>query len=279
MVTIVERFLFSNFSKMPAPVRVFTYLFLLLVFTYLLLVPRFINGKLVVESPNGGARPYRGGVLQMHSDGRVMKFTVNEQGYWSIPIVSLVPQTVRVEVLHVDADAWFPVDITVTQLWTHDVIHVVVRSEPPGVQLVSRPRAQTSLAGLGRWLPAMTTASAGELELPAAARQHPMDPITQRQIEQDVLRVVTEITGRPADLQSRFSGAGAPSYERRIAIVQQLETRFKLVIPDDHWAHLSTVGQLVDYVQKRTAYRRWQGDSSRDLGRKPSADPRPVFKR
>jgi hypothetical protein len=279
MVTIVERFLFSNFSRMPVPVRVFTYLFLLFVFTYLLLVPRFINGKLVVESPTGGARPYRGGVLQMHSDGRVMKFTVNEQGYWSIPIVSLLPQTVRVEVLHVDADAWFPVDITVKQLWTQDVINVAVKSDPAGVRLVSRPRSDTLLAGLGDWLRIVTTATAGELELPASARQQAMDPAAQHRVEQDVLRVVTHITGRPADLQSPLTGTGAPSYERRIAIVQQIETRFKLLIPDDHWAHLNTVGELVDYVQKRAAYQRWQGDSSRDLGRRPGSDPRPVFKR
>src|SRR5262245_16853234 len=71
MLTGLEQFLFGNFKRMPAGVRVVAYLFFLFLFGYLTVVPRFVNGQLVIASKNGGARPYRGGELAMHVDGRV----------------------------------------------------------------------------------------------------------------------------------------------------------------------------------------------------------------
>ena len=55
---VIEDFLIKNFAKMLLTVRVSTYLFLLFLYAYLLLVPRFINGELLVQSASGGFIPY-----------------------------------------------------------------------------------------------------------------------------------------------------------------------------------------------------------------------------
>jgi acyl carrier protein len=298
MITVLERFLFSNFNKMPAAVRVVTYLLVLSLFSYLLLVPRFINGKLVVESKTGGYKPYRAGILQMHIEGRVLKFKVNEEGYWSVPNVSLLPHTVRIEVLHVDADEWFPVYLKWNQLWTRDVFHVAISTDPPGIKLLAAgargglpSRMVAALAGPIGLAPSL--ASAAELQLPANLPPPARDVRTLQRIEADVFHTISDVTGiDPREIKASYplTGKRAPSYSQRIEIIDRLERRFGLRIPDEHWTYLNTAGELVDYVQKRLAYRLYgRSPQQRDLQNKePIGRPapqlrgieeRPVFKR
>jgi hypothetical protein len=273
MLTGLEQFLFGNFKRMPSAVRVFTYLFLLTLFAYLTVVPRFVNGQLVIASKNGGSKPYRGGELAMHVAGRVFKFKANEDGYWSVPVISLLPHTVRVQVYLVDADEWYPVDFRWLDLWTHDAFRLAVITNPPGVGIVSArasagpSRIRAALARAAQWL--VPDAVAGVLQVPPDARASSAE---LSRVQREVVTAVGQVTGRDAgDITSGFplTGASAPSYVQRIEIIGRLERVFSVRIPDEHWNFLMNVGELVDYLQKRVAYRSPAGAPTQ----------RPVFKR
>jgi acyl carrier protein len=273
MLTGLEQFIFRNFKRMPPGVRVFTYLFLLILFAYLTVVPRFVNGQLVIASGNGGSRPYRGGELAMHVDGRVFKFRANEDGYWSVPVISLLPHTVRVHVYLVDSDEWYPVDFSWLDQWTHDAFRLAVTANPPGVGVVSArasagpSQIRVALARAVRWL--VPDAAAGVLQVPPDARASAEE---LSRVQREVVKTVSQVTGRDAgDITPGFPlvGASAPSYVQRIEIVGRLERTFSVRIPDEHWNFLLNVGELVDYLQKRVAYRSPAGEPTQ----------RPVFKR
>src|SRR5437016_11897166 len=134
---MLEDFLIKNFAKMPLTVRVSTYLFLLFLYAYLLLVPRFINGELLVQSASGGFIPYRSGEIRMVVEGRVFKFKANEDGVWSAPIVSRLPHTVKMGVYVVDADAFLDMEFSWAQLWTRDLFRIIISGEPPTVKIAS----------------------------------------------------------------------------------------------------------------------------------------------
>ena len=296
MLTGIEQFLFGNFKKMPLPVRVFTYLFVLFLFAYLLLVPRFINGAMEVVSKSGGRKPYRAGELHMHVEGRVFKFKVNEEGYWSVPIVSLLPHPVQIKVHHVDADEWFPVDFKWSELWTRDLFQVTITNDPPGVKLLSANTAGAAflfraLASLRGWVGTNPPAVlAGELQI-SPKLSVPGDPGMLRMVETEVVRTVSDVTRRNIrEIGPTFplTGASAPRYSERIEIIDTLERKFKLRIPDEHWNYLNNVGELVDYIQKRELYRRSsprkepEGSPREPLERerlKPVEPDRPIFKR
>ena len=88
----------KKFSEMPLWVQIITYFVLLALYVYLFLCPRFVNGQMVVKTGHGGLIPYRGVDLQISVEGRVLKFKTNESGYWSIPVVSMLPDSIRLQV-------------------------------------------------------------------------------------------------------------------------------------------------------------------------------------
>ena len=60
MLSFLKKMIFEKFPEMPLPVRVFTYLAVLFLFIYLMLIPRFIDGQVIFKDPAGGVIPYRG---------------------------------------------------------------------------------------------------------------------------------------------------------------------------------------------------------------------------
>lgn len=290
MGTFVEDFLIRNFSRMPLPVRVFTYLFVLFLFTYLLLAPRFINGELIVQNKSGGFTPYRSGELKMIAEGRVFKFKVNEEGVWSAPIISRLPHTVEMQIYVVDADSYFPVKFRWADLWTRDSFKLLISGEPPGVRLVSAgdgTRFPVNIVMALRRLTSLASSSAlaGVLELPPNLKSTPLDPSESKRIREKVFLTISQVTGkdvREINLQLPLTGPSAPSFVQRIQIIERLEREFGFKIPDEHWNYLTTVGQLVDYVQKRQLWLRQQKSAAPSPASKPrttTIPPRPVFKR
>ncbi len=232
----------------------------------------------------------------MHVEGRVFKFKVNEEGYWSVPVVSLLPHTVQIKVHHVDADEWFPVDLKWSELWTRDLFQVTITNDPPGVKLVSAKTGKRGfpykvLAVLGERIGIQnSTVLAGELQLPPKLSV-PRDPKMLKMIEAEVVGTVSKVTGR--DIQEidptfPLTGASAPRYSERIEIIDTLERKFNFRIPDEHWIYLNTVGELVDYIQKKDLYRRslpakeLEGSPREPSERerlRPVEPDRPIFKR
>ena len=88
----IPKFLFDQYVHLPGPIRTVMYIAFFLVFVYLLTLPRFLDGQLIVRDANsGGLLPYRGVDLQMQVEGRPYKFRSNEEGFFSVPIVGRWP--------------------------------------------------------------------------------------------------------------------------------------------------------------------------------------------
>jgi len=278
----LEKILFENFRQMPMPVRIFVYLFLLFVFTYLLLLPRFIEGKLVYKSALGGEHPYRGADLQMRVAGRTIKFKSDEDGYWSAPVLSRIPEKVDIELHHSDQDTWSTLTFDAREIWrlslSDKVFKYEVSSNPLGVKRVMfaghdqslEKGKRTDFGLLTIFKPA--TALAGALEIPRSPQPSlgiPMPRLTppvptpvlpcstgsQERLMPGVKEAVYSALSRfvPEGQISPELSLSAPStsYFQRIDIITMLENKYKLRIPDEHWTNLNTVGELVQYMNTR----------------------------
>lgn len=238
---IIERF----FDKMPQWVQVSTFLVLLFLCVYLYLVPTFANGQLVAITESGGRVPYRGADMAMHVGGRNLKFKTNEIGYWSIPVVSRFPGKIRINIYHEDQRAWYPIVLGWMDLWSSDFEIRISNQEPYfDVELVDN----TQETGL------INQAHSAELIIPEDILSRTQDSRLEANIRTQVYGVMAE--NMKTDLsrindQIPFSAAGGASYINRIQIIGELEQQFDLVIPDEHWRSIDTVGSLVDYVYKR----------------------------
>jgi acyl carrier protein len=291
MLNFFEKILFEKFPEMPAFVRVLTYLIMLVLFVYLLLVPKFTDGHLSIKDPTTGRSiDYRGAELRMNVEGRTYKFTANEDGYWSIPIVSKLPEGIEFEVHDVDNDMWHPVKLSLLQVWQKGPHKLEITNNPPSIKIVSSVDT-SKLApwisyALSQWLPIKATqALAGEVQLPPNAMALSLTSAEKARIRSSVIDVVSKITGkRPNEIRSDYSLTGdkAPTYVQRIQIIEALEKEFNLMIPDEHWKSLETIGQLIDYVEKRQIILKSKQGLPKDWqGIQQSFPPeeRPKFKR
>jgi len=291
MLNFLEKILFEKFSEMPAFVRVLTYLIMLVLFVYLLLVPKFTDGHLAIKDPTTGRSiDYRGAELRMNVEGRTYKFTANEDGYWSIPIVSKLPEGIEFEVHDVDNDIWYPVKLSLLQVWQKGPHKLEITDNPPSIKIVSSvdsgKLAPWFSYAFSHWLSIKSTqALAGELQLPPNAMVLSLTSAEKARIRSSVIDVVSKITGkRPNEIGPDYSltGEKAPTYVQRIQIIEALEKEFNLMIPDEHWSSLDTTGQLIDYVEKRQIILKSKQDLPKDWqGIQQSFPPeeRPKFKR
>ncbi len=309
MLRYIENFLFRQFPNQPLWVRVLTYLALLSVFIYLVLIPRFIDGQLVVKDEStGGLVPYRGASIQLQVDGRDYKFTSNESGYFSIPIVSRLPEPVEFQVFHVDKAQWFKVTLTALEAWGARSRTIEISNSAPFVKIASSAGRddQSALAHLLSRLtiPGIPNAEAGTLVLPDV----PPSPPVPAQLGQEnapgqgalsspqsesarirdiVIRAISTVTGKqPNQIGDNFplSGAEGPTYVDRIKIIEEIESQIILKIPDEHWKAIENVAQLVNYIQQRNLlqqrYPNLKGGPSDwpSIQQSVPSDQRPVFK-
>ncbi len=290
MLTFFEKMLFEKFPGMPLPVRVFTYLFVLFLFAYLMLIPRFIDGQVVFKNPEGGMVPYRGAEILMHTEGRDYKFTTNEYGYVSIPVVSSLPESLEVRVHNVDLDKEFPVKFTALQIWKNGTQRLVMSNA--NVSIAAGEGNFDAAPGTSHWtgIFGSSQAHAGVLQLPKNITSQPTTQPEEMHIRNTVISAVSRVTGKQPnaiDNNSPLTGNGSPTYMQRIQIINELEKTFGFIIPDEHWKSMVNVGQLVDYIQKREILqkntqksraknipRNWQ-----DIQQSLPPEQRPVFKR
>ncbi len=130
----IFKILIDALRFMPPWVRNVTYLTFLLVAVYLALGPRLITGQVVAKTEDGGLVPYRGVDIQYQVAGHVLRFTTNEFGYWAIPVVDRLPNSIEIQILHKDEGAWFPIKIRYADIWFND-FRIVVADEAPLVRL------------------------------------------------------------------------------------------------------------------------------------------------
>lgn len=253
----IARFVQGAYSKLP-PWAQTTVFFVLLGFSiYLYVAPRFINGQIVASEENGGFLPYRGVEIQTHIQGRVLKFQSSEDGFWSVPLVSLFPMSLRIQVKHEDQGTWHEVVLNASQIWSNDV-RIWVTNEPPYVrpEVLSTPEEDRLLGRLGRIIKGflISTANAAELRLPDTVRNKPITDVSRQKLSSVVFQLLSNITGKDAtEIDGRFAlkGRSAPTYVQRIRLISTLEKRLEIGIPDDHWRSMQTASELVDYLFNR----------------------------
>lgn len=261
-MSAIESFLFERFGKMPLAVRVVTYLVLLALFVYLVLVPKFIDGRIVVKDPQtGGVLPYRGGKIQMQIEGRPYKFTANEDGYWSIPRVSMLPGVIKLQVFHEDNQQWFDVELGTWNSMANRECELVISPDKPFVRLAATGAGMSTLmsapgAAVSNLAAAlMPDAHAAELSVPRQDGAELPSP-SREQIHAAVIAALSAATGKPAasigaDLP--FTAEAGFPYVAKLRAIDDLERKLALRIPDDHWTELRTVGELVDYTARLAA--------------------------
>lgn len=255
------KFFIEAFSKMPSWVRVVTWFALLFLVVYLYVSPRFINGQMVVLLDNGGTVEYRGATLRTQVEGRGLKFKTNEDGYWSVPVVSRMPfQAIHLQVYHEDAKAWYDVDIDGATVWSSVLgakeIRLQVSSNPPSVK-------QTVLAQRGRLhgLAQAVMRAAGSV---AWAQQPEAEEAKagKKQIASRLSAIIAKEAGAErskAGPEYRLTGKGAPSYPQKLSIIKATEKEFSVKMPDEAWQAMSTAGDLAEYVyQEKQKTRRKQ---------------------
>ncbi len=262
MFTNIEKILVSKFDQMPVAVRVITYLIILLLFVYLILSPKFIDGKIVAKVDSGGYLDYRDTQIRISMEGRQFEVSTTNKGYWSIPLMSLIPHKVVLDVLHQDKKVWYPVIIKATEILSHRIqgkdFRIVIDKNDPYVFLETRNINSTfplkileAIVQLFGFKP--STAYAGELNLPPSMWRTP-DPFQENYIRETVFNTVSKFTGVPTVLITEefplFSNS-TTTYIQQIQIVNSIENEFKFIIPDEHWKNLESVAEIVDYVQKR----------------------------
>ena len=255
-------FLETKFDAMPKWVRVSTYLILLGMTVYLYLAPRFVTGQIVARTEAGGFVPYRGVAIQTQVEGHTLKFTTNEDGYWTIPIVDRNPGAVKLQIFHEDDHSWFPVSISAAEIWTED-FRIVVSDKKPFVTLEvvevtpeqGTWRSSDLRFGQGQFFTRPAHAASLEFTKSQSVEQNPkVQQAFRTQVFSEVRKVVSSVTKVPmVKLKTktpldREHGFG---YVQRIQVVEALESRYEIKIPDEHWRHLSTIGDLTDYIADR----------------------------
>jgi hypothetical protein len=235
----------ENLAKMPKWVQVTTWFILLILTCYFYLTPRFVNGHAIVRLENGGTIDYRGATIRTHVEGRVLKFKSNEDGYWSVPVVSRLPQDMRLEIYHEDKQAWFAAMIESGTIWKSAFGAAEVRlvvdggDKPVMLEVVER-------SGTGAAIQ-LVDAVLSVLGSPAYAQER----LSREQVARRTAELVAQILRKkPAEVTTEFRllGGNAPTYRQKLQIIQAVESEFKVRVPDEAWRQMATLGDLVEYV-------------------------------
>ena len=170
-----------------------------------------------------------------------------------------------VEVEIVDRRPWTSFGPEVLAALVGQLVHpaaagrLIVVTPPPKLPVVGTPDPpgpapeKTSLPTLPRVVvPTLQTVPSA----PAPASVAPGE--TSDEIPQPIMNSVREAVARATGANVSevspsfsFSAAGKLDYIKRIQVIESVEQRNNLKIPDEHWRSLNTVGELAEYVFDR----------------------------
>jgi hypothetical protein len=98
----------------------------------------------------------------------------------------------------------------------------------------------------------VTRANAGTLVLPEGV--NPIEGSEAQAVKSEVGSIVRKEANKSTmNEKTEFTSTNGFPYTTKIRIVDPIERKYKFQIPDDHWQSLQSVGDLVDYAQKRVA--------------------------
>lgn len=255
MLTFFEKILFEKFKDMPKGVRVVTYLVMLSLFAYLVLLPKFIEAQILTCRADGRVVPYRGTSVYMHIDGRDYTFMTNERGFVSIPLITKIPSSIEVSVHNVDLDKDIDLIFELSEIWRLNKVHKVEMSGD-SVKFVSKNKDENKDDVITKCLNMIfpRESHAGILIAPGKYSNNDKNESLKNNVRETILTLIKNNVNNPeavTGVDFQLKGDRAPNYVEKISIVQSIEEKYNLQIPDAHWQSFLTVGELIDYVTKR----------------------------
>lgn len=91
MLDKLFKFIAEKWQQMPREVQVFTYLLFVFLFSYLLLVPQYVDGKLMGIDEQNREFAIQHETFELDVDGRTIRFVTNSRGRFAIPKPGKLP--------------------------------------------------------------------------------------------------------------------------------------------------------------------------------------------
>jgi hypothetical protein len=249
-----ENIVMKSLGAMPLWVRIAAFFVALFVSVYLSLIPQFVNGYVYFKDGLGGKRAYRGGEILVSVGGHDYKYIANENGYFSVPMISKLPQSLRLGFVHKDTGGRYDVTVPFTKVTTAAQLDFEVKTDPPSVVFATARLRLELVPRMIAWASGAAAASAGELLLPRGVA--PIEKPEAKKVKTEVQGIVGREAKKPLGSLSEktelTSTNGFP-YTVKIRIVEAIEKKYGFRIPDDHWQSFRSVGEVIDYTQKRIA--------------------------
>jgi hypothetical protein len=262
---IFEEFIGGKFGALPKWARVVTYFIILLLYVYLYLTPAFIWGECLIKNNDGSVTPFRGGVVSCVIDGHTLKGQINEEGVWSVPVVSKLPS--KIEVYFNYEGKQYPLTFS-TSVWSKSTHKVFFKENPAGFTIaLSEPSFRLRQAGLffdklirsiGPTEAMAQTKIARKAKVPA-----PQPPLLKDELAERVHASVAQILGvdaaqiNPETLLRRTLDAKQSSNRinvsqvKRIRLVTNLQRVFNVKITDEEWDTINTVADATQLIRQK----------------------------
>lgn len=251
-VNLFEDILLKQFRHLPSWARTAVYFLLLFLFIYLSILPTFIPGECFIKDKDGALIPFRGGQINFNVAGQTLKVRINEEGVWSLPVVSKLPQNLTVYFQY--EDKFYPVVIKAASLWMQGIQRVYFEDNPrrfyltEGEKVSIMDRITGNLVSIVRHFASLAYAQ---------TTSHKAKKAQKAATEEDSLtNLVRNVTAGSLGVdktsvkdESFFRKQLAPSAVQRIRLVRDLEKQFNIKISDEEWDTLYTIKDITKFIQ------------------------------
>lgn len=252
-----DKIVVNAWDELPRWAQITAFFVALFVSLYLTLIPQFVNGYVYFKDEEGGMHGYRGHQVIVAIGGRDYKYTANENGYFSVPLISKLPESLRLGFVHPDTGGRYDIIIPFARMMTDDQLDFEVKSNPRSVVLTENVADLPGGFRVSQWvrsLPDLIPVHAAELRLPDDVR--PIAESEAVQVNDRVLSIISNASGKPlSSLSDRTELTLTNGFSSmvKIRVVDAIEKTYRFKIPDEHWQSFRSVGEVVDYTRKRLA--------------------------
>lgn len=255
-LSFYENLLISKFKDLPGWARTLAYFMVLTASLYLSLLPSFISGECVIKEANGAEIPFRGEYIKMNISGQTIKVKINEEGVWSLPVVSKLPQDIHVYFLFDGKQ--YDVVLSWFSIWSPKMLKVYFDESKPEFKVAQGGFAENVnfvADQLKRLIPDLvSTAYAGTIDgilqdnTPTQApKKKPIAEIVKMVIGRSIKRDISYISDRTI-IQKELTNNAID----RIRLIENLQKEFNLQISDEQWDTFFTVGDLNAFIESKT---------------------------
>jgi acyl carrier protein len=250
-INLFEDILLKQFRRLPSWARTTAYFLILFLFIYLTLLPTFISGECFIKDKDGALIPFRGGLINFNVAGQTLKVRIHEDGVWSLPMVSKLPQNLTVYFQY--DNKYYPVVIKSTSLWMPGTQRVYFEDNPRRFYLAEGEKVSI----LDR-VTAKLISVLGHIASPAYAQTtpHKAKKGKKETAGEDSLTILVRnatagslgVDTASVKGESFFRKQLAPSAVQRIRLVRDIEKRFNIKISDEEWDTLYTIKDIAKFI-------------------------------